>query len=154
MPARLKKTPKVSADDTAASREIFIRYFVSLGLACETLPYHSPAWHAAFRVKFGKSEYRLQAWAQVRESMHGLLPAQVFHRLDEYFSTGGGLHFTHAFAHQDLLKMQAAIQHHTAPRPALLNLPKRVERHRPPLKKRATAILGSQNTRSKAPRRE
>ncbi len=121
MPSRLKKVHKVSADDTAVSKEIFIRYFSSLGLHSERdLEYHSPAWHSAFRVKFGKSEFRRQAWAQVRAAMRGLLPAEVFVRLDTYFSDGESLHFTTGFTTDEKFAMQAAI---TKQRAALLKQP-------------------------------
>ena len=87
-----------------SAEAIFVRYFCSIGLACESgLTYHSPEWHSAFKVKFGKPEFRKQAWAMVRSTVRQLMPSEVFVQMDAYFSDGEGLHFTNGFSNADKL---------------------------------------------------
>lgn len=96
-------------DDSAEAAEVFVRYFLSIGLHNESARHGTPANRAAFRVKFGRPEYRREAWLQVRDALRELIPGWVFEELDQHFTHGTALGFTKAFDLDTCRRMRAAV---------------------------------------------
>jgi hypothetical protein len=93
----------------AEVENIYKRYFLSIGLACETVPHGTPEWRAAFQIKFGRPAYRRAAWLQVRDALREMVPAWVYEAMDDHFSRGTALHFTQGFSNDAKRKMLAAV---------------------------------------------
>ena len=94
----------------AAIKEIHARYFLSVGLACESPASGSPEWKAAFQVKFGSAAYRRAAWEEIASTVKAQVPAAVYEAMNAHFR-GPALHFTTGFSLvEDRERMLAAIQ--------------------------------------------
>lgn len=91
-----------------AIKEIHARYFLSLGMACESPAHGSPDWKAAFHIKFGSAAYRRAAWADVAKTVKAQVPAWVYESMSAHFS-GEALHFTYAFDLETRERMLAAM---------------------------------------------
>ncbi len=109
MPLKLKKLKKTRPDDTAEVAEVHVRYFLSIGLHNEDARHGTPAFRAAFRIKFGKPEYRQAAWSGVRDELRELIPQWVFEDMDQHFTHGTALHFTQAFDLDTRRRMRDAV---------------------------------------------
>jgi hypothetical protein len=109
MPAALKKRPK-TAQLNAEIDPVHRDYFVSLGLGGTLCPYGSPAWRAGFAVRFGKPEYRRQAWLRLRSELEQCLPQEAFETMDRHFTTGPATHFTAGFDHAARCRLLAIMK--------------------------------------------
>lgn len=92
-----------------AIKEIHARYFLSLGLACDSPAHDSPEWKAAFQIKFGSAAYRRAAWADISLIVKAQVPAWIYESMDAHFS-GEALHFTYAFDLETREKILKTIQ--------------------------------------------
>lgn len=106
---RSNRASQVQLPDGAEVAAIHVRYFVSVGLANEQVKPKTPEGRAAFAVKFGKPEYRREAWLQVRDDLRELVPAWVYEAMDENFTHGPALHFTQAFDLDTRRRMRDAV---------------------------------------------
>lgn len=110
MPSKLRKVPRTIKSDDAEVRAVHTRYFSTLGQTWGRVdPYGGPAWRADFAIKWGKTAYRKQAWADVHEQVKARIPGSVFKVLDEHFTAGTGERFLKAFSIEERERMQKLI---------------------------------------------